>query len=153
MNPVAAATPAASPGPIEQAPVAVEGKLFDFVAEAQRQGGGEAARLANPAHLLAEMAKGLNGYVERARMFAGETPAFLRRSAGGPEPDRRAGEGDATGSEAGGARGRGSTIGDADLDRAAAALMATMRFSIDTALVVRGTAQISGSANTLLKGQ
>lgn len=138
-----------------------EQNLFDHVASGLERRGGAIGKeaMANPGNLLGEAMGDLKGYLDRVRvmggMFAQRDPnakhgggtTDLARATRPKESIMKDAAG--TGSE-GGAKAR---IDDNMLDQAARLMLDSLRFSIETNLVVRGTTQVSNSANTLIRGQ
>ena len=148
------------------APVAAERSLSDFVAQMQDSALSAPAHAANPAALATELLGTLRSYFDHARRFEkGVSPGMEVSDAG------RAGTATPTSEaalelHAGPARERleapedgrsgvsaGVAVDLAQLHHIMDVALASMNFATETALVVRGTSQISHSANTLLKGQ
>ena len=158
---VPAVSAEAVPAPADRA--VSERPLADLMAELRQS---PAAHLANPAALASEVLGGLRGFFERAQFLeraprtrqrdeadnAGVYAALTREPAqtdlhGGParepleplEPETQV--------------STPVALSLAQLNRAMDLALASMNFATETSLVVRGTSQISHSANTLLKGQ
>lgn len=146
----------------------VERPLRDFVAAMQGNPLGDASRLASPAALATELFGSLRGYLERAPSFeiAARMPADGAEGGGGIGMASRTPTGAAeTEAHGGPARERlepadrdsgvstAAGVSMAQLRRTMDVALASMNFTTETSLVVRGTAQISSSANALLKGQ
>lgn len=146
----------------------IEQPLLDFVAGMRASALSDELHLANPSALAAELFGSLRGYIDRARSF--ETTARIRASEteGGAGIDMASltpADTAETEMHGGPARERleprdpGSGVSPAvavslaQLQRTMDVALASMNFATETALVVRGTSQISHSANTLLKGQ
>jgi len=140
-------------------PVAVEKALTEFVA--QMQDGGM-AHVANPAALAAELVGNLRTYFDHAQRFDGIVRDVNKDGAadrvsslpttevalhGGPARARL--EPPISDSKVSPEIGSDFT----QLRRVMDMALASMNFATETALVVRGTSQISHSVNTLLKGQ
>jgi hypothetical protein len=160
------AVPAAANG-ADATPVSPPPEQARFDASANAQGDGLAGinHLANPAALASELLDSLRGYFERAQNIAKAT----RTSESNRGQDdgnglttvaMRAGELDLHGGPARESlepldNGVSSPVGAsvAELQRTMEVALASMDFVNETALLVRGTAQVSHSANTLLKGQ
>jgi len=146
-----------------------ERSLSDFIADVQGAAASDVSRLANPAALAGELLDNLRGYLDRAQ-------SFERATRIGGAADRSDGEivtvsvsdNDMPRADLHGGPARESlepvdaSIGGASapvatslaqLRQAMNLALASMNFATETALVVRGTSQISHSANTLLKGQ
>jgi hypothetical protein len=152
------------PAPADRA--AIERPLSDVMAEVQQSPAAAAARLANPAALASEVVGGLRGFFERAQILERAPRTRQRQEADNagvyaaltPEPAQ-------TDLHGGPAReplepldaetqvSAPTAVSLAQLQRAMDLALASMNFATETTLVVRGTSQISHSANTLLKGQ
>lgn len=149
------------------APVAAERSLSDFVSQMQESALSAPAHGANPAALATELLGTLRSYFDHARRFEkgispGQGVSELGKAdtATAPPTSEAALE-----LHGGPARERleplegnsGVSPGVAvDLDQLHHIMdvaLASMSFATETALVVKGTSQISHSANTLLKGQ
>jgi hypothetical protein len=157
------------PNGVEGAPAtgtASEQPLLDFVASLQRVPASGVPHLANPASLASELFGSLRGYFERAQSFerAPRTvqsrngdDAYLTLTSGAAEPraDLHGGPAREKLEPVDGYDGVSPSVAVslAQLQRAMDLALASMNFATETALVVRGTSQISHSANTLLKGQ
>lgn len=101
-----------------------------------------------PAGLGSDVISNLDGFIERVQSFSSrtnslESPSLTMTS--GLEQAQIASDG-ANADAAGGP-------GESDFDRMIESLSRVFDHSIETQMVVRGTTQISGSANTLLRGQ
>ena len=149
------------------APVAAERSLSDFVAQMQETALSAPAHAANPAALATELLGTLRTYFNHARRFekgispgreaseagradtatAPPTSEVALELHGGPARERLEPSDGNSGVSAGVAVDLGQ------LHRIMDVALASMNFATETALVVRGTSQISHSANTLLKGQ
>jgi len=164
---VPAVASAADGVPATSAPT--EQSLSDFVANVQHNARFDMPHLANPAALATELLGNLRGYFDRAQSF--ERAPRMSRLADGHDGGiftvaAPAGEQVRANLHGGPAReslepidgnngGVSSPVATslAQLQQAMDLALASMNFSTETALVVRGTSQISHSANTLLKGQ
>ena len=149
---------------VQAAPVAAEQPLSEFVAQMQSSALAGMPHAANPAALAAELVGTLRNYFDQAQRFqkgvwlgldahgdkgtdpapAPPTSEVAFRLHGGPAREPLDGD---SGVSPGGA------LDLAQLQHTMNVALAAMNFSTQTALVVRGTSQISHSANTLLKGQ
>lgn len=116
--------------------------IFDKIASEARERTQDAA---SPGQFGSMVLDNLGGYMERVSRFAEKSP--LRD--GGDAIQVTAPHGGASGSE-GGAAGAGQP---SHIDRVITSLGAVFNYSIETQLVVRGGTQVSGAANTLLRGQ
>lgn len=141
---------------------------FDASANAQGNGLAGINHLANPAALASELLDSLRGYFERAQSIAKATRTS-ESNRGQDDGDglttvaMRTGELDLHGGPARESleppdnldNGVSSPVGVsvAELQRTMEVALASMNYVNETALLVRGTSQVSHSANTLLKGQ
>src|SRR5262245_56133540 len=153
----------AVPGGIDGAPAPSsisERPLMDFVASLQNSPASGMPHLANPAALASELFGSLRGYFERAQNLE-KTP----RGAQGRSTDGdgvRVALGSATGerrtdlhggparedlqpADADGGASSAAGVSLAQLHRAMDLALASMNFATETALVVRGTSQVSHS--------
>jgi hypothetical protein len=107
---------------------------------------------ASPHQIGEGLMERLNGFIDRSRNFSeradtlsnGPTPASS--PAGGAEKTFSATNASGTGEPP-------KKVGDQQIDQVVHSLGKMFDYSIETQMVVRGATQISGSANTLLKGQ
>jgi hypothetical protein len=107
---------------------------------------------ASPHQIGEGLMERLNGFIDRSRNFSeradtlsnGPTPATS--PAGGAEKTFSATNASSTGEPS-------KKVGDQQIDQVVHSLGKMFDYSIETQMVVRGATQISGSANTLLKGQ
>jgi len=107
---------------------------------------------ASPHQIGEGLMERLNGFIDRSRNFSeradtlsnGPTPATS--PAGGAEKTFSATNASSTGEPP-------KKVGDQQIDQVVHSLGKMFDYSIETQMVVRGATQISGSANTLLKGQ
>jgi len=122
--------------------------LFEFMAENVRT----LPPQAGPADLGRTMLEDLKGFVERSgsfssraqRLISGEdTPVPASFSAGVKLPENGATP----------VAPQAESVGDKQIQRVVASLGMMFDHSIETQMVVRGATQVSGAANTLLKGQ
>src|SRR5215471_720312 len=159
------------PNGVEASPAtatASERPLLDFVASLQHGPASNVPQFANPAALASELFGNLRGYIERAqnlergprtmqsRSGDGDGAYVTLTSAGGePRADLHGGPAREKLEPPDGYDGVSPAVGVslAQLQRVMDLALASMNFATETALVVRGTSQISHSANTLLKGQ
>ncbi len=148
-----------------------EQPLSEFAAQMQDGALSGTQQAANPAALAAELFGTLRSYFEHARRVEkGISPDWDANDDGGVDvainTASASPSGEATLALHGGpARERlepfdsesevspGVAVDLAQLQRTMDVALASMNFATETALVVRGTSQISHSANTLLKGQ
>ena len=132
------ATTAAAIAPVAgQDAAQISQNLFEHIASQAKNGS-----LGNgPDQIGANLLERLNGFIERSQRFneSAEVPAGseVRPSASleppvATEPER---------------------LGAGEMDRLIASLSQVFDYSIETQMVVRGATQISGAANTLVKGQ
>jgi len=139
-----------TPGTIPTVPLAAmaeppshnaSGAIFDKIAAEARERAQDAA---SPGQFGSMMLDNLGGYMERVSRFAEKSP--LRD--GGDAIQVIASHNGAPVGEGGAGAGQASHI-----DRIITSLGAVFNYSIETQLVVRGGTQVSGAANTLLRGQ
>jgi len=126
---VPAPPPVADTGSISQA----SQNLFEHMAQPSPG----AVTGSSPAQLGAEVLDNLDGFFNRTQRFA-ERAA----SVGAPAPTPDAG-----------APGASAAAADPRLNQVVESLSLMFDHSIETQMVVRGATQVSGAANTLLKGQ
>ena len=160
------------PSGIDSAPTpsaTSERPLMDFVTTLQNSPAGGMPHLANPAALAAELFGSLRGYFERAQNLE-RAPRSAQQSRGAdsdgirvtltsvtsePRTDLHGGPArqniEPLDANAGASSAAGISL--AQLQRAMDLALVSMNFATETALVVRGTSQVSHSANTLLRGQ
>ena len=158
------------PSGIEGAPVTNvtnERPLMDFVASLQNSPASGMPHLANPAALASQLFGSLRGYFERAQSLEKAPRSTQSRStdgdglhvtlavAGEPRTDLHGGPAreNLEPADAEGGASSAASVSLAQLQRAMDLALASMNFATETALVVRGTSQVSHSVNTLLKGQ
>jgi hypothetical protein len=115
--------------------------LFEHMAETAKgmpQG-------ASPHQIGTNLMERLDGFIDRSRQFSERADAMTHGAA--PQPASEA---------AGSVKPSGDTpgkVGGPQVDQIVQSLGRMFDYSIETQMVVRGATQISGSANTLLKGQ
>jgi hypothetical protein len=141
---------------------------MDFIASLQNGPATGTPHLANPAALATELFGSLRGYFERAQNLEKAPRSTQSRSTGGdslhvtlmsvadgPRADLHGGPAREELQPADADGGAPSAVGIslAQLQHAMDLALASMNFATETALVVRGTSQVSHSVNTLLKGQ
>ncbi|EKN44404.1 hypothetical protein AAI_22047 [Pseudomonas viridiflava UASWS0038] len=115
--------------------------LFEHMAESAKgmpQG-------ASPHQIGSNLMERLDGFIDRSRQFSERADAMTHGSA-------PSSTGHAQAPEASAAQDMSKT-GGPQVDRIVQSLGRMFDYSIETQMVVRGATQISGSANTLLKGQ
>lgn len=109
---------------------------------------------AGPSQVGEQILGNLKGFFERAGSFAERAGAVTRKS-----PDMRSVELVSLGQDGAAVSGRlpdpppAAPVDKTEMDKVIQSLGAIFDHSIETQLVVRGTTQISGAANTLLRGQ
>ena len=109
--------------------------LFEHLAShAQSAGQG-----ASPAQLGEGLVNGLDGFLERSQSFAARANNLSGSGSVAPSVVEQVGE--------------PSRMADAQLEKVAESLSRMFDHAIETQMVVRGATQISGAANTLLRGQ
>ena len=136
-SPAAAALPTPGGGGGMQA----SQNLFEHMAESAKgmpQG-------ASPHQIGSNLMERLDGFIDRSRQFSERADAMTHGSA-------PSSAGHTPPSEASAAQDVSKT-GGPQVDRIVQSLGRMFDYSIETQMVVRGATQISGSANTLLKGQ
>lgn len=115
----------------------MSGAAFDQVANEARSRVQDAASAGQFGSMVLE---NLRGYFERASHFADRLPPQQQSRTTGPVPAQ-----DVSGAKGG--------VQPAQIDQVIASLGTIFNYSIETQLVVRGGTQVSGAANTLLRGQ
>ncbi|AHG41514.1 hypothetical protein [Pseudomonas syringae] len=136
-SPAAAALPTPGGGAGPQA----SQNLFEHMAETSKgmpQG-------ASPHQIGSNLMERLDGFIDRSRQFSERADALTQGNA--PQAASQAPTPATTGGQA------TSKVGEPQVDRIVQSLGRMFDYSIETQMVVRGATQISGSANTLLKGQ
>ncbi|KKX26170.1 hypothetical protein [Rhizobium sp. LC145] len=109
---------------------------------------------AGPAQLGQEMLQNLKGFFERSGSFAERASSLTQRT-----PQATGGELVSAGSKGAGladlpqTRNSAIPVDQSQMDKVIQSLSMMFDHSIETQLVVRGTTQVSGAANTLLRGQ
>lgn len=135
--PAAAALQPSEGGGVAQA----SQNLFEHMAETARG----MPHGASPHQIGNNLMERLDGFIDRSRQFTERADAMSRGTA--PQPAGEAANVFKTGSDP------AVTVGGAQVDQLVHSLGRMFDYSIETQMVVRGATQISGSANTLLKGQ
>lgn len=145
---VAAGIPQASA--VQEAVPQVTQNLFEHVA-AQSKALPEGA---SPAQLGGEVLQNLKGFFERVGNFAERASGLTQRT-----PQATGGELVSVGPNGAGptdlsqTRNSAVPVDQTQMEKVIQALGLMFDQSIETQLVVRGTTQVSGAANTLLRGQ
>ncbi|NWA11389.1 hypothetical protein [Pseudomonas gingeri] len=143
----AAAPPAGGQGGLEASQ-----NLFEHMANSARSGMPEGA---SPHQIGSNLMERLNGFIDRSRTFAERADALGNGPPASNPPV--AGPGSASPSAASGSTASGGEppkkVTDQHLDQVVHSLSRMFDYSIETQMVVRGATQISGAANTLLRGQ
>ncbi|MGY2287562.1 hypothetical protein [Pseudomonas gingeri] len=143
----AAAPPAGGQGGLEASQ-----NLFEHMANSARSGMPEGA---SPHQIGSNLMERLNGFIDRSRTFAERADALGNSPPASNPPV--AGPGSASPSAASGSTASGAEppkkVTDQHLDQVVHSLSRMFDYSIETQMVVRGATQISGAANTLLRGQ
>lgn len=115
--------------------------LFEHMAETSRgmpQG-------ASPHQISSNLMERLDGFIDRSRQMSERADAMTSGAA--PQPTSEAANAFKTGADP------AKSVGGPQVDQIVQSLGRMFDYSIETQMVVRGATQISGSANTLLKGQ
>ncbi|BBP77104.1 hypothetical protein PHLH7_32080 [Pseudomonas sp. Ost2] len=143
----AAAPPAGGQGGLEASQ-----NLFEHMANSARSGMPEGA---SPHQIGSNLMERLNGFIDRSRTFTERADALGNGPPASNPPV--AGPGSASPSAASGSTASGAEppkkVTDQHLDQVVHSLSRMFDYSIETQMVVRGATQISGAANTLLRGQ
>ncbi|NVZ24407.1 hypothetical protein HX881_02530 [Pseudomonas gingeri] len=143
----AAAPPAGGQGGLEASQ-----NLFEHMANSARSGMPEGA---SPHQIGSNLMERLNGFIDRSRTFAERADALGNGPPASNPPV--AGPGAASPNAASGSTASGGEppkkVTDQHLDQVVHSLSRMFDYSIETQMVVRGATQISGAANTLLRGQ
>lgn len=122
--------------------------LFEFMAENVRT----LPRQASPADLGRTMLEDLKGFVERSGSFSSRAQRLVSGQ-DTPLPASFSADVKALGNGTAPASPQVESVGDKQIQRVVASLGMMFDHSIETQMVVRGATQVSGAANTLLKGQ
>ncbi|MFI3045580.1 hypothetical protein [Pseudomonas coronafaciens] len=136
-SPAAAALPSPGGGAGPQA----SQNLFEHMAETSKgmpQG-------ASPHQIGSNLMERLDGFIDRSRQLSQRADALTQGSA-----PQAASQPSVAAASDGQAIGK---VGGPQVDQIVQSLGRMFDYSIETQMVVRGATQISGSANTLLKGQ
>lgn len=105
---------------------------------------------ASPHQIGEGLMERLNGFIDRSRSFSERAEVLGNGSpSGASAPQAVSEKASATPASGEGAK----KVGDKQVDQIVHSLGKMFDYSIETQMVVRGATQISGSANTLLKGQ
>jgi hypothetical protein len=107
---------------------------------------------ASPHQLGEGLMERLNSFIDRSRSFSERAEVLGNGAPSGASLPPSAAE--KTAATPASANGEGAKkVGDKQVDQIVHSLGKMFDYSIETQMVVRGATQISGSANTLLKGQ
>ncbi|NWA02262.1 hypothetical protein [Pseudomonas gingeri] len=140
----AAAPPAGGQGGLEASQ-----NLFEHMANSARSGMPEGA---SPHQIGSNLMERLNGFIDRSRTFAERADALSNGPPASSPPV--AGPGPvSSGTASSGSAEPAKKVTDQHLDQVVHSLSRMFDYSIETQMVVRGATQISGAANTLLRGQ
>lgn len=107
---------------------------------------------ASPHQIGEGLMERLNGFIDRSQRFSERADVLSN----GPTPGNTPAAGSDKTFSASQTPGNGEApkkVGDQQIDQVVHSLGRMFDYSIETQMVVRGATQISGSANTLLKGQ
>ncbi|MGE7991683.1 hypothetical protein ACQKPE_11640 [Pseudomonas sp. NPDC089554] len=137
-----ASTAAMPPSGGPQAPGASQ-NLFEHMANGAK-GMPEGA---SPHQIGESLMQRLDGFIDRSRNFSARAET-LGQAGTQPAPPAQSPSSFASVAGEGGRK-----VGDPQMDRIVQSLGRMFDYSIETQMVVRGATQVSGSANTLLKGQ
>lgn len=127
-------TPTISTATLPSGPELASQNLFEHLA-GQAHAAGQGA---SPAQLGEGLVNGLDGFLERTRQFAIRAEQLDASAAPGADAAAQAAP---------------TRMADAQLEKVAESLSRMFDHAIETQMVVRGATQISGAANTLLRGQ
>ncbi|MFJ3007443.1 hypothetical protein [Pseudomonas fluorescens] len=103
---------------------------------------------AGPQELGVNLMERLNGFIERSRGFSERTERVANGAAPARTTDASAVEKSPTPTA-----DTPNRVGDQQVNQLMQSLGKMFDYSIETQMVVRGATQVSGAANTLLKGQ
>ncbi|WP_353980364.1 hypothetical protein [Salinicola endophyticus] len=150
VTPPGAGTPMPLPTPDTQ--TLESQNLFEHMANLA----GQPAQGPSPGQLGSDLLDNLDGFIERVNAFSrdaqvpatAEAPERLTSTLPGHAPDSAA-----QATAPGDASDTPTALDDASVTRVADTLARVFDHSIETTMVVRGATQVSGSANTLLRGQ
>lgn len=129
---VATATPAAAGQDVAQ----VSQNLFEHMAS-QAKGMPQGA---SPNQIGENLMERLNGFIDRSKGFSDSAAVERTPYTSSAPVDKGAGV-------------EPGKVNEQQIDRLVGSLSRVFDYSIETQMVVRGATQISGSANTLLRGQ
>lgn len=118
--------------------------LFEHMANAS----GSIQQGAGPQELGANLMERLNGFIDRSRGFSERTDLVAKGAA--PARTNEPGAAEKTVTPTAEAPKR---VGEQQVNQLVQSLGKMFDYSIETQMVVRGATQVSGAANTLLKGQ
>ncbi|MBD8120401.1 hypothetical protein IFT62_04170 [Pseudomonas lutea] len=114
---------------------------------------------ASPHQIGEGLMERLNGFIDRSRRFSERAEGLQNGSASGAASPSPSTQSVPAGDKPGTAQNLASNgeapkkVGEQQVDQIVHSLGRMFDYSIETQMVVRGATQISGSANTLLKGQ
>lgn len=110
---------------------------------------------ASPHQIGEGLMERLNGFIDRSRSFSERADSLSNGTAPGASnaPATTAAERSASPQTLASSGQPQKKVGDQQVDQIVHSLGRMFDYSIETQMVVRGATQISGSANTLLKGQ
>ncbi|KXF75239.1 hypothetical protein ATN84_20360 [Paramesorhizobium deserti] len=107
---------------------------------------------ASPVDLGRTMLNDLKGFVERSGSFSSRAQRLIDGQ-DTPTPASFSANVKELGNSASSTAPQAESVGDKQIQRVVASLGMMFDHSIETQMVVRGATQVSGAANTLLKGQ
>ncbi|MHC8326694.1 hypothetical protein [Pseudomonas sp. LB1P83] len=107
---------------------------------------------ASPHQIGEGLMERLNGFIDRSRSFSERADVIGKGSLPGASPPS-ATSGNTAFTPAPGSSEATKKVGEKQVDQIVHSLSRMFDYSIETQMVVRGATQISGAANTLLKGQ
>jgi hypothetical protein len=167
-------SPGATPAPGETTDAATastrvpERQIFDYAVELQQAALNDGGRLANPAALVGDVVEGLRGFFERARRSANFTKELEHKSHDGLLTTNASTIGEPPSTLHGGPAQQSLEPIGTDYDRPASSeiddtgeladrltdeMLNAAFVHVQARLIAAGTGHISGSVNTLLKGQ
>ncbi|KIP87908.1 MULTISPECIES: hypothetical protein [Pseudomonas] len=133
---VSAAVATAAPSAAGQDVAQVSQNLFEHMAN-QAKGMPQGA---SPNQIGENLMERLNGFIDRSRGFSDAAAVERTPYVSSSPVDKGAGV-------------EPGKVNEQQIDRLVGSLSRVFDYSIETQMVVRGATQISGSANTLLRGQ
>jgi len=92
----------------------------------------------SPAQIGSDLMQRLDGFIERSRRYSDSARVAAPSEPGAIGPSQAP---------------AAPRVGDGQMAQLSSALTRTFDYAIETQMVVRGATQISGSANTLIRGQ